>query len=701
MSVVKEKVSSSLRHSSLDTTLLFQSTQYLKGIGPERALELKEHGIESLFDLLYYLPRNYRDLRGEENILSYPHGSEILAEFKVVHPPRRVRGRLWKCTGTISGIVAELYWFVSELPGPARGLEPQQKIWIIGRLDRRYRNLRFSHPRILHQRPSQKIEPVYRGIPWLSRIMPRLIDSLLPLLEPLDPIPPSLREKLGLPNWARVFQRIHAPEDDENLSLLCQFQGIEFERIALDQFLLYFLAMEIRRRGQVSLPATPVHPPRDRLLALRNSLPFTLNADQRRVLREILTDMESTKPMFRLVQGEVGSGKTVIALIALAAVAFSGGQGAFLAPTEILAHQHLRFCDAYLSPLGIRSALLTGSLSLARRQEILEGLKKGAINLVIGTHALLEEEVEFRDLHLVVIDEEQRFGVLQRAELKQKGYAPHTLYLTATPIPRSLLLTLLGEVRVSLLPHRARAGGVVHTVLVPPEEKRKVLQHIKAELSRNHRVFFLYPRIEPGDPRYRSVTEMFTRLCRHFGEDQVTLLHGKLKEEEKLKAMEAFRLGRKPIMVATSVIEVGVDVPEATIMVIGHPELFGLSQLHQLRGRIGRGDEESTCYLLLDSHIPEESLRRLEIFVRTTDGFAIAEADFQLRGSGTIFGTRQSGVPDLPPELFTRYQKTAELARELASQIISEDPQLLRKEYGLLRELLLRRWLEKPELILA
>jgi ATP-dependent DNA helicase RecG len=687
--------------SDSELELLFKPLQFFKGIGPGRAQELKEHGLETLYDLLYYLPRGYRDLRGDTALWTAPHGSEILTELTVVHPPRRVRKNLWKAVGTANGAGIELYWFVEELPGPAKGLEKGDMIWIIGRLDRRHRTLRFSHPRILRDPPARRIEPIYRGIPWLGKVLPTIVRELAPRLKGLDPLPESLRASLGVEDWENVFLRIHAPKEDEDLTRLRNFSGVEFERIALDQFLLYFLAVELRRRAQRSLPALPVDLHRQELERIARALPFPLNPAQRQAVREILADLKKTTPMFRLLQGEVGSGKTVVAVIALAVCALAGGQGALLAPTEILANQHMRFCDSFLPSIGIRLALLTRSTPPSLRDEILWGLRHGAIQITVGTHALLEEEVEFRDLRLVVVDEEQRFGVLQRAGLKQKGHSPHTLYLTATPIPRSLLLTLLGEVQVSVLPHKARGEGNVQTILVPPEEKRKVLRHIQEELKKNHRIFFLYPRIEPGDSRYRSVTEMYERLCAYFAKEKVTLLHGKLREEEKLRAMEEFRTGLKPIMVATSVIEVGVDVPEATIMVIGHPELFGLSQLHQLRGRIGRSGEPSACYLLLNPEIGEETLKRLEVFATTADGFAIAEADFELRGSGTIFGTRQSGLPDLPPELFTRHQQTAEKAKELARRIIEEDPHLLREEYRILRGLLTKRWLNKPELILA
>lgn len=673
---------------------LWSSPQYLKGIGPKRAAQLRRQGIEDVFDLVNFLPRGYRDFRAVVPLARAVPGVEASFRVEVVDPPFKVpRRRFWRATVADASSTAELFWFTHRLPGPARELERGRDLWIVGKPSGRKLTPSIAHPRIFSDVRRMQVEPLYRGIPWLSSGMRRAVEADAEKFRAADPLPDPLRRRWKVPDWATALREIHAPTDADPLEEIFRAESPGYRRIAADMFYAYFLGMGLRRRALRRVAAPPVVNPAADLERLKVALPFELTGDQRVALREILTDMRDEVPMYRLVQGDVGSGKTVVAAVAAAATAMAGGQAALLAPTEILAAQHTQFFDEVLAGLGIRVARLTGSLNERRKEEIRAYIRSGNVDVVVGTHALLEEAVAFRDLRLVVVDEEQRYGVGQRSRLRAKGAAPHTLLLTATPIPRSLALTLLGETDVSVIREKPAGRAAVTTELVEPDGKRAVLEHIEEELAAGHRVFFLYPRVEEGDGEEgKSVIEMHRRLASYFGADRVGLLHGRMPGEEKDRMLRDLKAGRISILVSTSVIEVGVDVPEATVLVIGHPETFGLTQLHQIRGRIGRGRLPGTCYLLLDEDLPEETVTRLRVLTETTDGFEIAEADLELRGPGSMLGTRQTGLPDIHPALLRRFPELAREVRATADEVLEADPELLAPANRPMREILARKW---------
>ncbi len=672
---------------------MWQPVQRLPGIGPRRAAELRRLGIEDLWDLCNVLPRSYRDLRQVQPLATALPGVETVFRVRIAKAPRRIRGRFWRAEVEDASGSAELYWFSRGLPGPAQELEVGDERWIVGKPDRRKLVPIFSHPRLYDAREALRIEPLYRGMPWLGGLIGRSVREEAGRLNLADPLPSIWREAWKVPPLGEALAEIHTPPDGADLEALAGLRSPGFRRIAADTFLAFFLGLGLRRRALRAVEAPANRFLADDLQAIKDALPFELTGDQRAVLREVLAELQRTTPMYRLVQADVGAGKTAVALVAAAAVAKAGGQTAVLAPTEILAGQHTRVFDAVLGGLGIRIARLTGSLPEARKRELRFFVESGNVDIVIGTHALLVDELKFRDLRLVVIDEEQRYGVAQRSLLRAKGGAPHTLLLTATPIPRSLALSLLGETDVSTIREKPAGRAPVATEIVPPTGKRKVLAHIRRELEAGHKVFFLYPRVDAeGAEDDRSVVAMHARLAEYFGADRVGLLHGRMAGDDKDRMLRSLRDGRLQILVSTSVIEVGVDVPDATILVIGHPETFGLAQLHQIRGRIGRGSLPGTCYLLVETDIGEESLKRLEVLVSTSDGFEIAEADLELRGSGAMLGTRQSGMPDIHPSLLRRFADLAAVIREDAAAILDADPQLLDPAWAGVREVLARKW---------
>ncbi len=673
---------------------LWDTPQFLKGIGPKKARELQSRGVVDVYDLLNFLPRGYRDYRAVLSLSEAMDGVEASFRVRVVTPPKRAyRRRFYRAEVEDDSGLAELVWFSNKLYGPSADLQPGQQIWIVGKPSKRRTVMSFSHPRIFSDMSRVDIEPMYRGIPWLSGGLRKAVKELGKRLQAADPLPAELRDAWQVPDWRAAFTQVHAPGTNDPLEDVYAFRSNGYRRVAADAFFSWFLGMGMRRRSMQRVETRPIQVGDDIVDQLRAALPFALTGDQQAALDAILQDMNQSTPMFRLVQGDVGSGKTAVALLAAAVAARAGGQVALLAPTEILAGQHARFFDEVLGGMGIRITRLTGSLSAIRRKEVLHMIRSGAVDIVIGTHALLQDAVEFQDLRLVVIDEEQRYGVMQRSALRSKGGAPHTLLLSATPIPRSLSLVLLGDTDVTVIREKPAGRAPVETRIIPEDGKREVLEHIKTELDAGHKVFFLYPRVDDQpDSDQASVVEMHQRLADYFGADQVGLLHGRMAGDEKDRMLRSLKDGRISILVTTTVIEVGVDVPDATILVIGHPDNFGLSQLHQIRGRIGRGNLPGTCYLLVDDGTGDDALARLDVMTQTNDGFEIAEADLELRGPGSMLGTRQSGIPDIHPVLLRRFSDLATEVRASAEAILDEDPHLTAPQWRRVREILQRKW---------
>jgi ATP-dependent DNA helicase RecG len=499
-----------------------------------------------------------------------------------------------------------------------------------------------------------------------------------------------------------ALSEVHFPEKEKDLDVLNRGRSAAHRRLSFEELFVLEVGLALRKRNVSVEKKGIAFRPAGRLEAeLRKTLSFDLTRAQERVIDEIKRDMEADHPMNRLVQGDVGCGKTVVALVACLLAVENGYQACLMAPTEILAEQHFRNIAALAGPLGIEVCSLTGSLRRKQKETVLGSVASGSARIIVGTHALIEQDVRFHRLGLAIIDEQHRFGVLQRSTLKSKGYEPDVLVMTATPIPRTLALTVYGDLDVSVIDEMPPGRSPVITRLFFENRRREAYQHIQGELGKGRQVYVVYPLVEETEKSdLKAATEMASHLQRDIFPDwRVGLLHGRMKGAEKDAVMSAFKAGTTHILVSTTVIEVGVDVPNATVMVIEHPERFGLAQLHQLRGRVGRGGHQSWCILMGPRMFIDETRDRLTTFVRTNDGFRIAEEDLRLRGPGEFFGTRQSGLPDLRAANIIRDADLLEAARSEALAFTERDPDL--RSSHELRTLIMRRWEGRLGLVLV
>jgi ATP-dependent DNA helicase RecG len=558
--------------------------------------------------------------------------------------------------------------------------QPFQEVRVIGKPSVYRGALEFHHPDIHPVKPEEEITnaliPIYVEIEGLtSPKIARLVKSVLQ--EPIPEfMPRNMLEKYGLMNLNQAIREVHEPPVDQG-DLFLKFESMAQKRIIFDEFFL--MEFHLARKRQ--------HLEREKSLAivskgklaesLKNSLEFQLTGAQERSYAEIIKDLKLSHPMHRLVQGDVGSGKTLVAFMAAAYAAEAGVQTALMVPTEILAEQHFATAEKRLHPLGIRVGLLTGQTKAKEREKILSEMAEGRIHLLIGTHALIQDDVEFKKLGLVIIDEQHRFGVEQRNKLRAKGLSPHFLVMTATPIPRTLAMTVYGDLDISVIDEMPKGRIPIVTRKTYQSKRPAVMQFIRDHMKQGRQAYIVYPLIEESESMdLRNALEEYERVKKEFPEFQVGLLHGRMKPAEKDEVMDRFRRNEIQILVSTTVIEVGVDVPNANIMLIEHAERFGLSQLHQLRGRVGRGNYKSYCVLMLGYALSEEGVRRAEIMESTIDGFKIAEADLEMRGPGEFMGTRQSGLPGFKMANLVRDVKILMLARDAAFELAQQDPQL-------------------------
>ena len=671
------------------------SLAQVKGIGPKVAGRLMAVGIRTVEDLLRHYPRDYIDY------------SRLL----------RIRDLRPGETVTVVGAVCRSHAFVSSRNHNLAVLELQLQD-STGRLrvTRFYMGRRFASPKWLQQQrgkfppgatvaasglvkrgpyglslqdpllevldpgpvttsPGRRILPVYPPVEGVSgEKLRRAVQAVLPMAcQQQDHLTEPWRQRFEVMPLAEAFTAIHQPASEAA-------RQAGRHRLVFDEFLELQLGLLGRRQRQRQAQARAdltVAGASDLAAAFLALLPFRLTGAQEQVLRQVRKDLQGATPMGRLVQGDVGSGKTVVAVIALLEVIAAGGQGALMAPTEVLAAQHYRrLCD-WMAQLHVPVDLLTGSTPERQRQRVLRDLATGAVKLVVGTHALLEEPVTFFRLGLVVIDEQHRFGVHQRSRLLNKGDAPHLLTMTATPIPRTLALSIHGDLEVSQIDELPPGRQPVTTTLLAPGEREQAYGAIRTVASRGQRAYVILPLVDESDKlKLRSAVQEHQRLAGTvFPNLNVALLHGRLSPGAKQEVLEAFVRGKAQVLVSTTVVEVGVDVPDATVMVIEHAERFGLAQLHQLRGRIGRGPAPSRCFLVSDSR-QAVARQRLEVLTRSRDGFEIAEMDLRFRGPGQVLGTRQSGLPDLALASLTSDGSVLEKARDAARLLLQEDPQL-------------------------
>ncbi len=669
----------------------------VRGVGPKTAARLAQLGLFVVRDLVHYYPRDYLDYANLVRIsgLEPGHTATIVATVRRSHAftsPRNPQLAILELQlSDITGRLRVSRFFAGRrftTPGwlklQQRQFPPGAWVAVSGLVKESAYGPQFQDPLIevleSPQAPVQSKEigrliPVYGLTEGLGADrMRQVMAAVLPLVaRNPDPLPMELRQREGLMERASALSQIHQPRNQAELKASRQ-------RLVFDEFLLMQLGLLQRRRELRQRPAPSLNPATasllDRFLEL---LPFGLTGAQQRVLAEIRADLARPQPMARLVQGDVGSGKTVVAIAALLLALDSGCQGALMAPTEVLAEQHYATLCRWLPQLHVSCDLLTGSTRLRRRRQLLTDLANGQLQLLVGTHALLEDPVQFARLGLVVVDEQHRFGVRQRDRLLHKGLQPHLLTMTATPIPRTLALSVHGDLDVSQIDELPPGRTPIRTRLLSGGERSQAFELIRQEVAAGQRAYVVLPLVEESETSdLRSAVEVHQQLSSEvFTDLQVGLLHGRMASADKQAAIAAFAAGETQVLVSTTVVEVGVDVPEASVMVVEHAERFGLAQLHQLRGRVGRGAAASHCLLLHEGRNPQ-SRQRLDVLVRSSDGFEIAEMDLRLRGPGQVLGTRQSGLPDLALASLCDDGEVLERARQVAEQILSSDPQLQR-----------------------
>ena len=676
--------------------LLATPAQFVKGVGGPRAELFARLGIHIARDLLYFFPRDYQDLSNLRDIAELEDGMNVSVRGEIVE----VDFRSTASGSTMFGILVQqgpqylrALWF--NQPFMKDRFQRGHHVLLFGRARLKGMRWEMSHPRaeILADEqalPAAALQPIYPLTEGLSQHNVRVatrnaLDAYVSLLD--EVFPSSLLARYNLLGLREALPKIHYPQDQAELEQARR-------RLVFQELFVLQLALMLRRQKfhaehrSTPLPATTKIDAR-----IRRLLPFRLTADQDRVLAEVVADMATDRPMNRLLQGEVGSGKTIVAVYAMMTCVAHGWQAAIMAPTEILARQHYQTMSRTLAGSQVRIGLLTGSLAPKLRDELLAQLKAGEIDLLVGTQAIIHSSLEFARLGLVVIDEQHKFGVRQRAALKQAGPAPHYLVMTATPIPRTVSMTLFGDLDISTLRESPPGRQPVNTYLVESERLPQWWEFVRKKLNEGRQAYIITPLVDESEHwEADSVASAFEDLANGPLEAyRLGVVHGRLSAAEKDEAMQRFHAGETQVLVSTSVVEVGVDVPNATVMTIQGAEHFGLAQLHQLRGRIRRGIFPGFCGVQADPQT-DDSRKRLEAFVATTNGFELAELDFQLRGPGDLLGTKQHGLPPLRIADLIRDAATLEEARHEAEQLIAEDPGLNMPEHALLKRMTLVRY---------
>jgi ATP-dependent DNA helicase RecG len=674
----------------------------LQNVGPAHAKKLQRLGINNIIDLLYHYPHRYDDYSKLKTISQLVYGEEVTLLVTVCEANTRQthHGGMSITTVVLSDSTGAIQATYFNQPYLQQQFKSGRRIVISGKVDANLGRLTFKQPEwepfskeLVHTARIVPVYPLTEGLSnrWLRRLINDVVEFWAPKVT--DALPQAIREREKLPPLTSALREIHFPSSPEQMELARH-------RLALDEFLLIQLGVLRQRKQWRDQPGKALQVDSSIQADFLASLPFKLTSAQQRVMNEIIGDIQLPQPMSRLLQGDVGSGKTVVAAVAMLMAVANGAQAALLAPTEILAEQHYRTLSAIFEKQSKppRIARLIGSMKNREKDQVRSQIAAGEIDIAVGTHALIQESIEFKELALAVIDEQHRFGVEQRATIRSKGYHPHLLVMSATPIPRTLALTIYGDLDLSIIDEMPPGRQEIKTKWLEPRERERAYAFIRKHVTDGRQAFVICPLIEESENiDAKAAVDEYDRLSRDvFPDLHVGLIHGKLKASDKDETMNKFRDHAIDILVATSVVEVGIDVPNATVMLIEGADRFGLAQLHQFRGRVGRGEHQSFC-LLLAEHSGATSDDRLRVIESTQDGFRLAEEDLKLRGPGEFFGTRQSGLPDLKIAKLSD-STILEQAREIAKELFSRDPELQAPEHLLLGNQVKAFWKGKGDL---
>lgn len=668
----------------------------IKGVSKALLAKLNKIGIAEPDDLLLHLPLRYVDETRITSICELRPGEPAQIEGEIVHAETQYRPRkalICQVQDADGGLLH--LRFLHFYPSQVAALKPGAHIRAFGEPRPGFFGMEMVHPQCRPVREnvplSEALTPVYPTTAGLSQpSLRKLVDWALQHSDLSETLPPGIYTKLNLPSFAESLRLLHRPPPDASLDALQQHAHSAWRRLAFDELLAQQLSMRRHHARRRTQGAPRLEPKRQLTTALLDRLPFMLTGGQQKVWAEISADLAQPHPMQRLLQGDVGSGKTIVSALAALQAIENGWQAAIMAPTEILAEQHYRKMQDWLSPLGISIAWLSGTQAKSARAEAMEAVASGEAKLVVGTHALFQEQVQFARLGLAVVDEQHRFGVHQRLALRQKGTQPHQLMMSATPIPRTLAMSYYADLDVSVIDELPPGRTPIATKVVSEERREEVLARVRDACLQGRQAYWVCPLIEESEAlQLKTALETFEYLTATLPEVGIGLVHGRMKPAEKQAVMQSFSAKEIQLLVATTVIEVGVDVPNASLMVIEHAERMGLSQLHQLRGRVGRGAAQSVCILLYAAPLSQTARARLKIIYENTDGFEIARADLDLRGPGEFLGIRQSGVPLLKIADLERDADLLEQARGVAEILLRDSPQAA--------EAHLKRWLRRAE----
>lgn len=668
---------------------LDSQVQYIKGIGPKRSLYFKKIGVEIINDLLFLVPRRYIDYSDIFKIKNLQINNEatVIGKIQLVELQKiKNRINLTKILLTDDSGSINIKWF--NRPDLKKKFKVGDWLLISGKVsffyDRQFVNPLYeiiSEEEIM-EKTHGSIIPVYPLTEGLSlwdikRAIKISLDACLDEIR--ETLPQSITKKRNLMSLNEAVYNLHFPTKIEKAIAARR-------RLVYDEFFFFELILAKRKMKFMNETGIPLKENGRLTEKFVRLLPFQLTKGQTEVIKSIVNNMEQFRPMNRLLQGDVGSGKTIVALYAMLVSVENGYQSVLMAPTEILAEQHFIVLSEILKKLNVESLLLTSSIKGDERQTTIQKIHSGEAQIIFGTHALIEEEIMFKNLGLAVVDEQHRFGVMQRAALVNKGINPDFLVLSATPIPRTIALTLYGDLDISMLKEKPPSRGEVITKIVNEKKKGTTFEFVRQEVSKGRQVFVICPIIEKSETLdLKSVNEVYQEITSAFPECSVGVIHGRLKTAERMSIMNEFRCGNLSILVATTVIEVGVDIPNASVMLIEHPERFGLAQLHQLRGRIGRGAQKSYCFLFLNRYVPPETFERISFFEKNNDGFALAQKDIKLRGPGEILGKKQHGLPDIKIGDLEADKDLLFLARDDAFELVKKDPEISSSEYYVIR----------------